>query len=227
MDSMFIDIGATSKAQVEQEFNIQIGDPITPRVEFERFPNDRYVSKAFDNRVGVAAMIEVGRNLSTIEKDLPVRLVLGATVQEEVGLRGARVMAQRIAPDYAIILEGPPADDTPGFNPDLVQGGIGRGCQIRLQDRSAILDPKLSNNVVQLAKEKAINLQIAMRNGGGTDAGAVHQSGHGVPCVAFGVPSRYIHTHHSMIDIRDYQEMIRLTTESILNFPSLIDPNTF
>jgi len=218
IESMYIDIGALSKKQVEEEFQLRVGDPIVPATSFEKLPNHRYTAKAFDNRVGVACMIEVGRQLKEIEHQLTHRIVLGATVQEEVGLRGAKVMANRIDPDFAIILEGPPADDTPGFNPALSQGRMGMGCQIRLQDSSAILDPTLSNQIIDTAEAHNIPLQITMRRSGGTDAGAIHQSGNGVPCAALGVPSRYIHTHHSMIDIKDYFAMIELTTQAVLSF---------
>ena len=111
LDAMFIDVAASSADEVK-EWGIQIGDPVAPMSHFEKSAHPhRYLAKAFDNRVGMAGAIEVGRDLLGKEEG---NLIVAGTVQEEVGLRGARTLANQAKPDVAIVLEGPPADDTPG-----------------------------------------------------------------------------------------------------------------
>ena len=134
-----------------------------------------------------------------------------ATVQEEVGLRGARSLSNTVKPDVAIVLEGPPADDTPGFSASESQGKLGGGVQIRLHDPSAIINPRLADLAIETAQKEGIRHQVTVRTSGGTDAGSFSMSNQGVPCVVLGVPSRYIHSHNAIINIEDYLDMVRLT----------------
>jgi putative aminopeptidase FrvX len=211
IDQMFLDVGAESRDEVEQEMGIRLGDPIAPISEFTAMEHeDYYMAKAFDNRVGMAGVIQVGQNLSGFSH--PNHLILAGTTMEEVGLRGAKTAAAFIKPDIAIILEGPPADDTPGFSISESQGRLGGGVQIRLFDPTAINNPRLAEFVIQVAKEEGIPHQITVRRSGGTDAGSFHQSGIGVPSIVLGVPARYIHSHNSIIDLNDYLNMVALTT---------------
>jgi len=142
----------------------------------------------------------------------PNRLILAGTVMEEVGLRGAKTAAHHAKPDVAIILEGPPADDTPGFARSESQGRLGGGVQIRLFDPTAITNPRLATLAMQVARDEDIAHQVTVRRSGGTDAGSIHLYGSGVPCIVLGVPARYIHSHNSIIDINDYLAMVALTT---------------
>ncbi len=210
VEIMFIDIGASSRREVEQDFHISLGDPIAPWSPFTPLTKaNLYMAKAFDNRVGMAGTIQAA--LALAETDHPNELVFAGSVQEEVGLRGARTLANFVKPDVAIVLEGPPADDTPGFNPSERQGKLGDGVQIRLYDPSAITNPRLARLAIDTAIENDIPHQLTVRRTGGTDAGALHQSNQGVPCVVLGVPARYIHSHNAIIDIEDYLAMVNLT----------------
>jgi endoglucanase len=210
MDQMFIDIGASSREEVERIMGIHLGDPIAPVSAFTPMAREDYfMAKAFDNRVGMAATIHAGHLLS--QSSHPNRLILTGTVMEEVGLRGAKTAAHVAKPDVAIILEGPPADDTPGFSRADSQGRLGGGVQIRLFDPTAITNPRLAALAIKVAEEDGITHQIAVRRTGGTDAGAIHLSGPGVPSIVLGVPARYIHSHNSIIDINDYLSMVALT----------------
>ena len=211
IDQMFIDVGATSRQEVEQEFGISLGDPIAPWSPFTSLQRDDwYMAKAFDNRVGMAGTIQAGKSLSAGAR--PNKIILAGTVQEEVGLRGAKTAAVHVKPDVAIILEGPPADDTPGFSRTESQGRIGGGVQIRLFDPSAIMNPRLADLAIRTAREEGIPHQVTVRRSGGTDAGSFHLAQSGIPCVVLGVPSRYIHSHNSIIDVNDYLHMVALTT---------------
>lgn len=210
MDALFIDIGAGSRAEVEAEFGVKIGDPIAPVSEFTAMAKrDHYLAKAFDNRVGMACVIQT--SLEMLGEEIPNQLVSCGTVQEEVGLRGAKVAAAKVVPDVAIVLEGPPADDSPGFPKSECQGKLGGGVQIRMQDPTAIMHPKLAQLVIATAEEEGIQYQVTMRSSGGTDAGSFHQANEGVPSIVLGTPARYIHSHNAMIDLNDYLEMMKLT----------------
>jgi putative aminopeptidase FrvX len=210
VDQLFIDVGATSRKEAEEEFGISLGDPIAPSSAFTPLARgDWFMAKAFDNRVGMAGTIQAGRILS--QSTHPNRLILTGTVQEEVGLRGAKTAAFQSKPDVAIVLEGPPADDTPGFNRAESQGRLGGGVQIRLFDPSGIMNPRLAQLAIQTAKDEDIPHQVTVRRGGGTDAGSFHLANNGVPSVVLGVPARYIHSHNSIIDLNDYLHLVALT----------------
>ena len=221
LEKMFVDIGASSREEVV-EMGVRVGDPVAPRTSFESIGRKgRFLAKAFDNRVGMAALVEAGQKLAKLERSN--HLLLAASVQEELGLRGVQTLSRHARPDVAIVLEGTPADDTPGFIPDEAQGLMGKGVQIRMHDPSAIMNPRLTDLTIETAEKEKIPHQLAVRRGGGTDAGRIHLSGEGVPCVVLGVPSRYIHSHNSIIDIADYRAMVdlsvalirRLTTEQV------------
>lgn len=210
IDQMFVDIGACSYQEATEAFGVALGDPVAPWSPFtELVREDRYLAKAFDNRVGMAAAIQAGQSLADLTPQN--RPVLAGTVMEEVGLRGAKTAAAFIQPDVAIVLEGPPADDTPGFSRAESQGRLGGGVQIRLFDPTAIANPRLARLAIETAKQEGIPHQVTVRRSGGTDAGAFHQSNHGIPSVVLGVPARYIHSHNAVIDLNDYLHLVELT----------------
>jgi endoglucanase len=156
----------------------------------------------------MAGVIQAGQILAGSAH--PNRLILCGTVQEEVGLRGAKTAAAFSNPDVALILEGPPADDTPGFNRADSQGRLGGGVQIRMFDPTAIANPRLARLAIDIARAESIPHQVTVRRSGGTDAGSFHLANHGIPSIVLGVPARYIHSHNSMIDINDYMHLLTL-----------------
>ena len=209
MDQLYIDVGADSRAYALEEMGISLGDPIAPVSAFTPMAReDLYMAKAFDNRLGMAGVIQAGKVLA--ESVLPNHLVLGGTVQEEVGLRGARTAAAMVRPDVAILLEGPPADDTPGFFRADAQGRLGGGVQIRMFDPTAIANPRLARLAIEIAQAEGIPHQVTVRRSGGTDAGAFHQANEGIPSLVLGVPARYIHSHNSVMHLDDYLNMVTL-----------------
>jgi len=209
IDSLFIDIGAASRREAVEEFGVSLGDPIAPLSAFTPMAREDYfLAKAFDNRVGMAGVIQAGQILAGSAH--PNRLILCGTVQEEVGLRGAKTAAAFSNPDVALILEGPPADDTPGFNRADSQGRLGGGVQIRMFDPTAITNPRLARLAIDIARAESIPHQVTVRRSGGTDAGSIHLANHGIPSIVLGVPARYIHSHNSMIDINDYMHLLTL-----------------
>ncbi|MEO1857174.1 MAG: M42 family metallopeptidase [Rubritalea sp.] len=210
LGALFIDVGAASDEEAERDFGIRLGDPIAPDTEFTAMQKrDYYMAKAFDNRVGMACAIQTAQELSC--EKIPNTLIVSGTVQEEVGLRGSKVAAVKTKPDVTIVLEGPPADDAPGFPKNEAQGKLGGGVQVRMQDPTAIMNPKLVQLVVETAEQEAIRYQLTMRSSGGTDAGSFHQANEGIPSIVLGTPARYIHSHNGVIDINDYLEMVKLS----------------
>ena len=207
VDQMFLDISARSAAEVE-EWGVRLGDPVCPVSSWQPMRQEGwFMTKAFDNRVGMAGAIEVGKGAPAAN----CQVIVAGTAQEEVGLRGAKTLANKVSPDVALVLEGPPADDTPGMPIFEAQGRLGGGVQIRLQDPSAIMNPRLADFVVKVAEEEGIPHQVTVRTSGGTDAGSFHLAQKGIPSIVLGTPARYIHSHNAIIDSRDYQAMVDLT----------------
>jgi endoglucanase len=209
-DRMYIDVGASERAQVER-LGVRVGDPVVPVAEFrEMAVAGVFSGKALDNRVGVALMCET---LAALDGQHPNTVIGIAAVQEEVGLRGAGTAAELARPDVALVLECAPADDVPGR--ERGQAALGRGPQIRHFDPTAISNRRLVRLVEDVAAELEIPIQSAVRRSGGTDAGAIHRSRTGVPTVVIGVPGRYIHSHVTLIHWDDYTSARRLTRELV------------
>ena len=206
-ESLFIDIGASSAEDVAA-CGIRIGCAVAPDVQLQplEVPH-RWMGKAFDNRAGVYCMIEVMRRLAG--EKLECSLMAIGTVQEEVGTRGARALEQ--TPDLAIVLEGPPADDTFGQSGVCRQGVLGKGVQVRLFDPTNITPPDLADTVLELAETGQIACQPTVRRTGGTDAAASYPNWYGCPSIVFGVPVRYIHSHNGILDDRDLESCVELT----------------
>ncbi len=205
-DALFVDIGASCRAEVEA-LGIRPGCAVVPDVQLQplAIPH-RWMGKAFDNRAGVYCMAETMKKLR--DEELPCSLTAIGTVQEEVGTRGARAL--ECPPDLAIILEGPPADDTFGQSATCRQGVLGKGVQVRLYDPTNITPPALADWVLSLAAQEGIATQPAVRRTGGTDAAASYPNWGGRAAIVLGVPTRYIHSHNGILDDRDLAACIEL-----------------
>lgn len=216
LSDMFIDIGASSNKDAEDNFGISLGDPIVPVCHFHFNERSNHLTgKAFDDRAGIAAVIEIGKMLS--EKEHPNTVYCAGSVQEEVGIRGAQTLSELVMPDIALVVEGVPADDFPG-NESKAQTCLGKGLQIRLFDPTMIVKPSLRNMLITLAKENNIPYQAAIRSSGGTDAKVIHLSGIGVPTLVVGVPVRYAHSHNGIMSLDDYNHLIELLSIFLLEF---------
>ena len=199
---MYIDIGATSRAEVE-EVGVRVGDPIVPDSHFVRLANGKtYLSKAFDDRLGCALMIEALQHFA--EAPHPNVIYGVATVQEEVGLRGAGTSAEVVNPDVAIILEVDIAGDVPGIKDEESAVKLGGGPTVLFYDRSMIPNLRLRDLFINTAEELGIKLQFSAMEGGATDGGQIHLNRIGVPSIVIGPPVRYIHSHNSILNRTDY-----------------------
>ncbi|AIQ11977.1 M42 family metallopeptidase [Paenibacillus durus] len=195
---MFIDIGAESREEA-MEFGAALGQQIVPVCPFTPLANPKKIlAKAWDNRYGVGLAIELVKALSG--KKLPNTIFAGATVQEEVGLRGAQTSANLLQPDIFFGLDASAASDMTGDKQAF--GRLGDGALLRIFDPTMITHRGLLEYVQDTADTHRIKYQYFVSQGG-TDAGQVHVSGIGVPSAVIGICSRYIHTSTSMIHTDD------------------------
>ncbi|KSU63931.1 peptidase M28 [[Bacillus] enclensis] len=210
---MFIDIGASSKEEA-QEWGVKPGDMVVPYFEFTVMNNEKMLlAKAWDNRIGCAIAIDVLKNLKNEQHP---NVVYGVgTVQEEVGLRGARTSAAKIQPDIAFGVDVGIAGDTPGISEKEAQSKMGEGPQIILYDASMVSHKGLRDFVTDTADEHNIPYQFDAIAGGGTDSGAIHLTANGVPALSITIATRYIHSHAAMLHRDDYENAVKLITEVI------------
>ncbi len=205
---MYIDIGASSKEEVEHA-GIRAGDPIVPQANFEVLANGKtYLAKAFDDRIGTALVIQALQQLQDLEHPNTVYGV--ATVMEEVGIRGATTSVRAIDPDVAIVLEADIAGDVPGINAETSDIKLGKGPSVLIYDARMIPNIKLRNFVIDLAAEQEIPIQLSYVEAGATDGGAIHLHNTGVPTIVISVAARHIHSHSSIIHRDDYDGALRL-----------------
>ncbi len=197
IDQMIVDVGAVDKDEI-LSWGIQVGDMVVVEGGFEKLNDKRILAKAFDNRYGCVMGLDILSSLKDVE--LPFHLYVGASTQEEVGLRGATTMTNMLKPDYAMVLDCSPANDALDKN---AQGRLGEGVLIRMMDGSMIANKDLIHELVDVCVENDIKHQYYFSNGG-TDAGIVHKSNEGVPTVTCCVVSRNIHTSSSILDTDDY-----------------------
>ncbi|MBI5974325.1 M42 family metallopeptidase [Staphylococcus canis] len=209
---MYIDIGAKSKEEVESA-GVQIGDMITPYSEFETLLNDNYITaKAIDNRYGCALAVDLLEEVKGEQLDIDV--YAGANVQEEVGLRGAKVAAHHIKPDLAIAVDVGAAYDSPGLESEG-DAALGKGPIVLNMDATNIGHVGLIRHIKKVAKAHQIDIQFDSMTGGGTDAGSIHTALDGIPSVVISIPLRYMHSNVSVIHIEDYQNAVKLVTEIV------------
>jgi endoglucanase len=166
-------------------------------------------SKALDDRLGVATLIEIVKNAPE-----NIDLVAAFTVQEEIGLRGAQVVAFDTEPDIAIALDTTPAHDLPPWDAEdentRYNSKLGEGPALYTSDRGTLSDPRLIHHFAGVGDAKNIRYQYRQPGGGGTDAGALHKTGAGIPTLSISTPARYLHTAAGLIRLSDWQDTLAL-----------------
>lgn len=220
IDQMLLDIGADSSEQV-RKLGIRPGLPIVPICAFTPLVNPRKIlAKAWDNRYGVGLAMELVKMVREQNITLPNTLYAGATVQEELGLRGAETASQLISPDICYVLDASPASDTTGDREAF--GQLGQGALLRILDRTMVSNPRLIEYILDMAETHDIPYQFFV-SPGGTDAGRIHTQGIGVPTAVIGVCARYIHTSASILHMDDYDaakhlllQLVQSTDEAML-----------
>ena len=201
-EQMFLDVGATSRKDAEDRLGIRPGDPIAPDSRFTVLNGGKlYLAKAWDDRVGLAVMVEVMRSL---KDSLPPNTVYAvSTTQEEVGLRGAGTSAFAIQPDVGIAIDTTLCVDTPGVPEDQSVTRQGAGAALTVMDSSFISDLDLYDQLEAIAKRRKITTQRSILPRGGTDSGTMQRAGSGARVLTLSCPTRYIHTVTEMVHLDD------------------------
>lgn len=218
IDAMRIDIGAKSKDAAAAK--VRVGDYAAFVTAYEESgaPGSRTaIGKAFDNRAGCAALVELLRG-----ERYPFDLVAAFTVQEEVGLRGAKVAAYSVRPDVALVLECTPAYDLPNHRDASPNVAMGRGASVYVMDARTIQDPRLVAHLTRTADARGIPYQIRQPGGGGTNTGAIQRAAAGIPVATLAVPGRYAHTPAMMISLDDYDSVVHLASAALRDLPAEI-----
>lgn len=210
MKNMLIDVGADDKEDA-LSFGIRPGQQIVPFSPFTPMANDKKImAKAWDNRYGCGLAIELLKELK--DEQLPNQLYSGATVMEEVGLRGAQTAAAMIQPDLFFALDASPANDANGDKNEF--GQLGKGALLRILDRTMVTHRGMREFILDTAETHHIPYQYFVSQGG-TDAGRVHTANEGIPSSVIGICSRYIHTSASIIHTDDYAAAKELITKLV------------
>jgi endoglucanase len=215
IDDMYIDIGVSSKKEAE-EAGVKIGDPTVPWSPLRIIHGGEVaMGKAFDDRIGTFVMIEAMRRIKEESIPHPNTIYGAATVQEEIGTRGAKTIAYVVDPDVAFILETDISGDVPGVKPKEAPTKIGEGPTLTTYDRSMIPNQPLKNLVIETAKEAKIPLQLSHSYRGGTDAGRIHINRAGCPSIVIGIPTRHIHSHVGLLSLKDAENAVHLIIQLI------------
>lgn len=204
IDELMADIGADSKKQAEN--HVKLGDSVCFDAPYEH-KNGRIISKALDDRFGCLVLIEM------IKSNLPYDMTFCFTVQEEVGLRGAKAAAYTADPDCAIVVEATTAADVPFSEGEKRVCRVGEGAVVSFMDRATIYDRKLYQAAMNTAKRLGVKAQTKTMIAGGNDAGAIHCSRGGVRTVAVSVPCRYLHGISALISTEDAESVYAVVRE--------------
>jgi endoglucanase len=236
IDQLFVDVGATSAAEVAG-MGIRVGSPVSYDSPLRTFANpDRLCGKAIDNRLGCAVLIQLFRRLR--DRQVAGTVTAVAAVQEEVGLRGATVAARSVRPDYAVVIDTLPVEDTPGGPEGRICGRIGHGPVLVVASSGGtfvnghIGHPRVGEWIERAGASCGVPVQRVSSIGYAvTDAAAVHLRGEGIPTGVLGLPRRYSHSPVCTFDINDAVGAVRLLEQFVTEMqthaePSFLAPQT-
>lgn len=206
MSDLYVDIGANSREEAERL--VSVGDSAAFCGDFYTNGNT-VISKALDDRCGCLVLIEAIRQIENNVNDL----YFVFTVSEELGLRGAKASAYTVKPDYAVAVDVTRTGDAPGKLQMAV--ALGKGAAIKIKDSSLLAHPYIKKQMTEACEEASIPHQFEVLERGGTDSGAIHLSGGGVPSGCISIPTRHIHSPAEMIDLRDLESAVKLTVKLV------------
>ncbi|RJX23898.1 MAG: M42 family peptidase [Dethiobacter sp.] len=206
-DKLYLDIGARTREEAQEK--VKIGDTAVFLASFSQ-EGRRIMAKSLDNRIGCAVVIEALKRLSPL--NLPNGVYFVFTVQEEVGLRGARPVSYRLKPHYGLAVDVTRVGDTP--EPEFKTSvSLGKGPAVKIKDSSVICHPRVTSLMIEVAGKNNIPYQLEVLEKGGTDAGAIHLAREGIPSGGLSIPCRYIHTPAEMVDLDDVENSVSLLVE--------------
>jgi len=214
-EDMFIDVGCSSKEDAEK-LKISIGSPVTLDREFVELANDLVTCKSFDNRAGVVMLIEAMKRIKNLDNISAVYAV--GTVQEEVGLKGAKTSAYKLNPTIAIAIDTTICGDHPGIKKEEAAIEINKGAAITVLDasgRGIIVSEKVLKWLKETATKNNIDYQLDVTEGGTTDATAIHLTKVGIPTGVISVPTRYIHSPVEVLSLKDLDKSAELIARAV------------
>lgn len=225
VENLFLDCGARNKKEVE-DLGIRVGSVVTYQDGFDELAYDYYIGRAFDNRIGGFMIAEVARLLSDNKKRLPFGLYIVNAVQEEIGLRGAEMIARRLKPDIAIITDVTHDTTTPMIN-KAIEGDTACG-----KGPSLSYGPAVHNKLLQVVEDVAERAEIPVQlrtvsRSTGTDTDSFAYANDGCPSVLISIPLRYMHTTVEMLHRNDIEQTIRLMYETLLTLTPDTNLNYF
>ena len=209
-DNLFIDIGATSKEDAKK-MGVRIGTPASFDIQFVQVRKDTVLGKAFDNRAGCAALIEIMKRLRTVN----CTVYAVGTIQEEVGLRGATVAAFQLHPDVGVALDVTVAGDVPGVKEVEAPAKMRKGPSLTVTDSGLITHPKVLRWLIDAAEQNKVPYQLEAVLSGTTDAARIALSREGVPSGVISIPTRYIHSPASLLSLSDLENTVKLVVAAI------------
>lgn len=196
--------------------DVEVGDYAVFATKFKRLGELSLLGKAFDNRIGVATLIELFKNSPE-----NVELIAAFTVQEEVGLRGAKAVAYATNPDAAFVIDCTPANDQPAYDGSeniAYKSKLDEGPAIYVMDGRTLYDRRMVKYFSDLGDAYGIRYQYRQPQPGGTDAGSIHLTKEGIPSISLSVPGRYAHTAAMIVRIADWQGYYQLLTAALRHF---------
>lgn len=210
---MFIDVGVHDSFDARKQLGIRVGDPIVPDSQFTIMGSTgMYLAKGLDNRMACAVVVDVMKQFKRAAH--PNTLLGCATVQEEIGTRGAQTLSHLAEPDVCIVVDTGIAQDMPPGSFKTTER-IGAGPAILIYDAGMIPNIKLRDLAIKAAEQRKIPFHLSYMERGATDGQKIHQSRSGVPTIALGAPVRYIHSHNSMMHRTDYDHTVKLVSELV------------
>jgi len=216
-EDMFIDVGARSREEAEQ-LGVGVGTPVTVDRNFVELKNERVSCKAFDNRAGVAVLVEALKRLKQAKTEAEFEVYAVGTVQEEVGLKGARTSAFELNPDVALALDTDIAGGHPGIEKKDTTVELEKGPVLTVSDaagRGLITPPAVLKWLKETATQHGIKYQLSVSEGGTTDATAIQLTRSGVPTGVVGVPTRYIHSPVEVLSLKDLENCAELVARAV------------
>ncbi len=202
MSSLYVDFGAADKEDAMKY--VRPGDIVYFKSEYLEFGDNMIKAKAIDDRFGCALLIEL------IKSEIPYDAYFTFTVQEEVGLRGAKTAAFAVNPDFAIVCETTTASDIEGVPENQTVCKLGEGAVVSFMDRSTVYDKELFKTAFELAEKNNIKCQTKTKIAGGNNSGAIHIAGNGVRTVAVSAPCRYLHSPSCVVNKNDLESCLEI-----------------
>lgn len=215
ISEMYVDIGAIDKKDVEKA-GVEIGNTITLDRKYQRLMNDLGSGKALDNRAGVVSMLETARILA--KQKVKAEIIYVGTVQEEIGLKGARTAAHGVNPDVALAVDTTIPGDHPGIEKRSSILELGKGPVITVSDAEGagiVVDEKTLTWLKTTAKDSKITYQLSVGEGGMTDAAIINLTRDGIPSGGVSIATRYLHSPVEVANLSDIEECAKLTAEAI------------